>query len=394
MIKKHPLIIFLLFTMLQTEYSESRTPYKKNEQEIAISQALTLTRNGRYDDSEAILRSILKKERNNASAHDGLSRLYEAQDDLTNAYYHSLAACSLEPLNPYFIGQMGTVLIKSKKYDDAIETLQKAVRIKGTDSDKYYKLLSFCHQMKSNFSAAAEAELGRLWTRPWDDTIYVDASKLYEKAGDISNAKLMRRMAGNAWDEYAYLTSAELVDQAWTAFKNRKYDVAAELFLKISKFDEDDAKPAHMAGVAFLKAKNRLKAKACFYEALKRDPLEPSTHLELGTIYFDENRFSEALTHFNRCLKLDKQNIKAWMYTALIHEKNNDLGKAVIAWLNASSSSEKETDRKKYLNKAGKATVKLASSTPQEARKLAPKIIPLLDKTDPSWLILKKFMDK
>lgn len=283
--------------------------------------------------------------------------------------------------------------MKENKLSQAIEAFQHATQIKGYNTDKYFQLMSDCLKKKNAYSLAAEAELGRLRTRGWDDTIYVDAARKYYLSGDTTNGDRYKRMAGNAWNEYETLTVRQRSPQAWTAYKEKRYRDAALLFSDLAQQESLTGEYDRMAGLAFKKLKDPIAAKKHFKKAIEKDPQDVKAFNELALLLSESDRNEDAIIQYEMAISLDHRQISTWVGVARAYSKEGRHALASRAWMQAYQLANSSQIKAKYIENAGAECVKSASRSPKTAKDLSKKIIPLLPEKSPSLAILMKLKE-
>lgn len=342
---------------------------------------------------ELLLSQKLNKGRNDPVLYDSLSRLAEDRGDLEAALLYARAASGIEPLHPTFVGRLGILYFKMGKFDKAIPHLQQAASLKKDRNDSYFKLLASCYISQKEFSKAAEAMTGRLWSKPWDDTIYVDTAWLYTLAGDNTNATKMRKRAGAAMSEYDLLRWPERNNFAWNAYKRKEYLLAATNFLKVAHILTNEGFALMMAGKSYWNIGEPEKSERLLRSALLRKNGQAQTHIELAKVLEELRKPGEALTHYYLGLSSDNRNTSAWESVAKIHARNKEFAGSTRAWLNAFQTAKKGKSSEFYIRKSAQMACEWASQDPAAAKKVIPQILNHLDRNERNFLALKKFME-
>jgi tetratricopeptide (TPR) repeat protein len=235
--------------------------------------------------------------------------------------------------------------------------------------------------------------LGRLWTKPWDDTIYVDAAWLFTLAGDFTNARIFRQKAGTAFLEYDLLRCPERKEKAWNAYQRRQYELAATNFLKVAHTLTNDGISLMMAGKAFANLGQSGKSELLLRKAILRTEGQADCHIELAKWLEQHDKKQEALGHYYKGLSLGKQDSRIWEAVAQIHSSNREFGESARAWMKAFQTSKKGKSAERSLKKAAQMACLWASQDPEAAKKTVPLILRHLDRNDPNYKVLKKFME-
>src|SRR6185503_12271327 len=139
--------------------------------------------------------------------------------------------------------------------------------------------------------------------------------------GDQSKAETHLRLRGEARPSvhdplmqayYWLLDSADAhYNRGVLAMKAGKWPAAADLFRKGLALDPESAQLRHGLGLALYWMKNGDGAATEFEEVLRRSPDHVETHVSLGILYAERNRFRDALVHFAAASKYDAGRVDA-----------------------------------------------------------------------------------
>lgn len=390
---------------------------------------LLLSRN-RLDEAAQSFETALRLDPLNAPAAYGLSAIAFRRNDLAKAEEYALLASGLKPLDAYYLTHLAKVRMALKKYDAAVQDLERAVTIKGGKQTAWqYSLLAQCRIAQGRYAEAAEYTLKQLESRPWDDTIYVDAARLYYKAGDTTMGNRYRRMAGHAWNEYDYLKGLQNpVAKAWGLFRAGQYAEAKDLFLESARRqDPPRANDLWAAGLCSLKmdqldeaedlfrqalrfdpklckalaglantaqARRDLKtARHLFQEALRCDPDDVWTWQDLAELETEAKNWQAALQACRQLTRLDPDNPYHWATTARTAEQAQDSWTAWEAWFQAFRHSRNRQAKKTNLRKAVEAGYAAASQRPDKARTIASTMLKYLPQDSADHAVYKRILE-
>jgi tetratricopeptide (TPR) repeat protein len=352
----------------------------------------------------------------NADAYNGLSMLNLRQKQYETAEEYSLAACALKPFNDFYLSQLARAYIKLGKTDEAIKSLEKAVAIHPKQSAYVLGLLAGCYEKKNEFTRAAELMLQQIKSRPWDDSIYVLAARLYYKAEDKTNGDRYKRMAGHTWEDYAEQERSDRVSAAWRFYRSGDYDAALEIFQSLmndepenpdhywaagmvcQKMDDLDAaavyfrkglekKPDHvkaltgLAGIFEIREDFKL-AGETYVRAVSADTNDASAWRSLYRFTMNRKDWTNALTQIIAVTRLDREDHAAWSDMGLVQSKLGNEPSAFEAYLTAFLDGRTKAEQKKYLKKAVTSVLRIGRGSSVQGRKYAARLVPWMSRDE------------
>jgi len=105
---------------------------EKSHADILYSRAMLAEKMGRMDLLETDLKTILEEDANNATALNALGyTLADRTDRYEEAYGYIQRAYELSPSDFYILDSMGWVLYRLGRLDEAVEYLQKAIKLRN-----------------------------------------------------------------------------------------------------------------------------------------------------------------------------------------------------------------------------------------------------------------------
>jgi len=106
---------------------------------------------------------------------------------------------------------------------------------------------------------------------------------------------------------------------------------AAELYSQAIEEQDCVADAYCNLGIIESQKGNSIKAFNCFTTSLKHNPRHSEAHYNLGNLYFDEDEFRLAQTHYEMAGEVEPSFANAYFNLALIQAINNDFAAAVVA---------------------------------------------------------------
>lgn len=113
----------------------------------------------------------------------------------------------------------------------------------------------------------------------------------------------------------------KLIEEATSAFKNRNYAKAIELYNKVLDLDPKNSKALLNLATIYYQIGDKLKARELFIKLLRIEPKNPSVLNNLGVIYMGEGRYKLALSYFNKALRINPAFKAALLNKGLCLEK-------------------------------------------------------------------------
>ncbi len=234
----------------------------------------------------------------------------------------------------------GNLLLKQKKYDDALETFIQAITLFPKNTRVYlgralaYKNLKKYDRAVNDFNKSIELDpknylayynRGRTFNlqKLYDDAI-TDFNKAIElnpkKAGPYftrGNALLHKKDYDKALADYN--TSTSLAPKYAAAYNGKgrvfsalnKHDLALIEFSKAVEFQPKDSALHYNKGLANYRLKNYDAALADYTKAIEVNPDYHMAYNNRGVIYYKKKQFEAALADYKKALKLDPGNKNA-----------------------------------------------------------------------------------
>lgn len=383
---------------------------------------------GKNQKAEKAFQQALTLNSSFAQSYYGLGLLAYKKKNYTKAKENLQIAVALSPTSTFYLGLLGRTYMKLQLWKKAIVVLNRGVMIKGKKAGFFYSLLSRCYDKTHNYAKSAECILKQIPSRPWDDTIYVEAAKKYYKAGKTELGDKYKKKAGSAWNEYKYLTKRYGDNSGWSAYQKKDYEKAIKNFQKvISAYpknvnnywgigltylkmqDYDKAQNSFMQaltlnpnlpkiynklGYIFLKKGNEKQAIKYFTQALSIDPNDSYTLYDLAQLYLKKSLFKKSLYYLQKLTKSNPARASYWATEAYVASRLNKTEIVFHAYLAAYENSRTEKARKKYIGKAVTAGLHLGSQKPEMKKKIASELLSIVPKQNPHYPLLKKWIGK
>ncbi len=300
----------------------------------------------RFVDAVRIFQECLDGDPRNAKAADYLGRSYEAlgkNEDAMAAYRNAIdldsGAVAQNP-EPYL--NLGTLLVDNDRPGDAVQYLSQAAKIAPSDWRAHRGLGKADLQL--NRLPEAQVELRKaVELAPENGPLHFLLAQALRKGGleEQARAETERYNAltgahsspdtplaeARSLLEIGKLAEAEQVTRRYLEIHKSSAD--GHYLLGYILFKKQDAKsslaeyteaaryrkpsPADLEAVAgdYVLLKDYADADKWFTKAVEWNPKDSLGWYYLGRTKYSENRFEEAISAFEQCLKLDPRNVKA-----------------------------------------------------------------------------------
>lgn len=276
--------------------------------------------------AEECFRAALAKEPENIAAHYGLSRLLYEQERFKDAALHIHYAQTHDKVNGHYAAHAALCFLAVGDLAQAYWASQRAVSIEPNIA-RYWNDHAIIHRLLGKLDEAERYFRQSLALDP--DLIPAKenlASLLAEKAAATSANQPSEFPAESPTSAASSTTTnasnALSIDAAEARFAAdpANPDVALELALLLERngqpleaidiltvtltYVPDNVALRRLRGMLYSKMNHPRKATIDLRKVLKSTPDDPELLSELGHIYANANRFSDAITFFERCSKL------------------------------------------------------------------------------------------
>jgi tetratricopeptide (TPR) repeat protein len=323
-----------------------------------------------FAEAVRIFTECLELDQRNAKAADYLGLSYEALgriEDALTAYRNAIALSSgsaPEIPEPYL--NLGTLLVENDRPGDAVPYLLDAVRIAPGEWRAHRGLGKAYLQL--NRLPEAQVELRKaVELAPENAPLHFLLAQVLRKSGleEQARAETERYNAltgahsspdtplaeARSLLESGKLPEAEQVTRryleihkssadghyllGYILFKKKDANSSLAEYTEAARYRKPSAPDLEAVAGNYVLLKDYPDADKWFTRAVEWNPKDSLGWYYLGRTKYSENRFAEAVSAFEQCLKLDPRNVKAEDNLGLSFEGLNQIDKAVAAYQTA-----------------------------------------------------------
>jgi Flp pilus assembly protein TadD len=233
---------------------------------------------------------------------------------------------------------VGTIYLHRKDYDQAIASLTKASQLRSDDPFTMNNL-GVAYEGNKNYAEAGKAFAKASELKPDNQTFAKNAGFAYYRQKDYANAITFLQRASDLDSKDAQVNLALSDSYMKTGRKEeaaKYYDAAAT--------DQNDNSPFwYNLGVIRMTMKNAAGAEEAYQKALSINPNDIDALNNLGVLYFNEGKYQESETTFEKLIGMDN-GLQPKLNLAAAACKAGDLPRATTVWKEVIQSSPEKND--------------------------------------------------
>ena len=316
------------------------------------------------------INSVLEKDANSFEGLTFKATILLSQHHFTEGLAIAIKARQLYPHNAYVYGLLVDGYVEAGKYKEALEAADKMISIRP--DNRSYSRIAYLREIHGDIPGAIEAmkmavdagtsgDENTEWSR-------VQLGTLFEKTGNVSEAKMHYTIAVNNRHNYPYA----LAGLARMATEEKDYDKAIDLFMQadsvipdhtfkegtaeiynlkgenekakrvaeeilsfMKKFSSKKNKDAgqnedHEMAHAYMGVNNYDKALEYALEEYGRRPANIEVNETVAIAYYGKGEYAKAIPFIETALKTNCKNPELLCYAGLIYAKAGDKAKAQL----------------------------------------------------------------
>jgi tetratricopeptide (TPR) repeat protein len=269
-----------------------------------------------------------------ASAHDAgpylnLGTLLADDERPAEAIAYLSQAVQMMPADPRAHRELGKTYLKLNRLEDAQAELQKAVELAPENAPNHFLLSQVLRKAGFNDRANIENEryMALTGAHSSPDTPLQEIRSLVE-LGKLRDAERLTRryleVHKNSGDGHYLL--------GYILFKEEDAKSSLAEYTEGAKYQTPSAADLEAVAGDYVLLKDYPDADKWFTKAVQWNPNDALGWYYLGRTKYNENRFDEAVTAFQKCLQLDARNVKAEDNLGLSYEGLNRIDDAMTAY--------------------------------------------------------------
>lgn len=299
---------------------------------IALSQALDLYKEGSLDEAQQLFLSVLNNEPENPDAIYFMAMIDHQGGRSEVAEHRASELVRLKPKDGKALNLLGTILMSQGKTTDALPCFEKG--IKHNETDPVLRVnAAICNIGAGKPEASIEHCKKAIDLNPDYPNAYNILGNAYMGSNDMESAV---KSFQQVLEKHPDFHDARF-NLGVALFNLDRYDEALECFDTVLSQSPENTHALTRKAEIFL-ARNELQAAGPFFEqAIKSNPQFSPAHAGMGKLFQRLQKHNEALSHFKRAIELNPDNIEALVYTGDSFRKLDQTEAAAAAYQDALS---------------------------------------------------------
>ncbi len=282
--------------------------------------------------------------------HEQLAELDQLSGNLAGAATNAQRAVSLLPSSSENRSQLGIVLAKQQKYEDAAAAFRRAFELNPEEVWALQNLAQSLNDLGRRDEAIREYQHA-LSVKPRFGPAWLGLGQIYEKMGRKAEAEdcyrkalvnrinrapelksLARFCESRGWTEAAatnYEDAIKLDPSDATLYLSAGQNLAAlgrhaeaeQHYSEAARLSPDSVQAHFLYGMELGRDGKAADAAGQFREAVRIMPNMPEARINLGISLVDEGNYPEALVEFQKVMEQDPTNAMALQYAQALRQK-------------------------------------------------------------------------
>lgn len=267
----------------------------------SLASALKAEDEGRIQDAQSILSSLVRKYPESFEISASLGEIYAVEGNYAQAAPLLETASKLRPSSAPVLANLGAVYLKLNRNEDAVRVLHRAALLDpknaATQSNYGLALMQTGHpnEAAKAFAAAASAKA------PDDDLFYNWSLALFDSGQYDEAGKVLARTSNLETSAAAQSLMGDICE------KQKNYKDAGEHYVAAVKLDPSEQN-IYTAGIEFMRHWTFEPAIQYFEYGVKQYPASKRMLLALGIARYSNNDFDKAAPIFAQLLNTDPNN--------------------------------------------------------------------------------------
>lgn len=279
---------------------------------ISLAESVTPENVSQY--TQEVVNEVLKEYPQTAAAYTAQGYMFHRAKKLENAIQAFEKSVELDPTQELPTQMIAFIYNQLAQYDKAVEWYQKTLKL-NPKAEQANERLGLALQKLNRMDEAMKAFEREIKNYPKDASAHVYLGERYLAVDRLQEAEEQAKLA--AQNDSLIPEPYYLLGKIYR--KQGQADKAKEMLdvFQTKKKEEQDYIEAHLVKSTEQEQANQFAAK---------------THNEVGAIYFRNNQFDKAESHYKTAIGLEPKNTEARYNLGMIYEQKNQLDKAGVVF--------------------------------------------------------------
>ena len=310
------------------EYYQKAQELEPNAIEIYVSLTSALYMQQRFDEGIGYMEQALAIEPDNVRLYQILALGHVGKRDFAQAIEYYEKASAIDPGNQELYIAIATLLEASKEIKKAIGVLER-MPVELKTAEIYIKLAALSGRVNDHQSAIDYYRLGYAL-----DTTNVTATIGIGTGFDLIGVKDSAiYYYEKAIKDTLILSVAQRLVDLYTDID--MYDAVVEAAEGVLSMDPENTHVRRSIGFAYYKLGMLDLAADEFYIALRHDSRDTYSAFYLARIYYEQEKFDQALIEVNNAIEINPDFVELWIYLGFIAIEKKDYELAEHAFAEA-----------------------------------------------------------
>jgi protein O-mannosyl-transferase len=275
---------------------------------IAIFSICTFVQQKYWRDSVTLFEHAIKVTKNNYQAHYWISEPLRLKGKLREAIDHNSECLRIRPDHSEALNSMALAMIQMGRFDEAIECLEKAIKLKPHVYPPYVNLgLALNGKEKHDEAIALYRSILPHFDKP---PVHKNLADALREKGDKEEAinEYKKYLAFEPSDAAVlYIVGISLAEQG-------KNDEAVAHFQRVLEIEPNSIEAHNSLGYVLAHLGRYDEATRQYSEALRLAPEAAQIHVNLGYVYVSQGNFEAAASEYRKAVEIQPDDYVAHTY--------------------------------------------------------------------------------
>ncbi|RJQ58370.1 MAG: hypothetical protein C4517_15250 [Stygiobacter sp.] len=319
------MVVFLAANVLaQDKLATAQKAFDKKDYKTAFTLAKELLDAGDANGSNRLFIQLREVNFEPRLVYEYLGDSYDQMGVAELAISNFEEAELLDSLNIDLKFKNAKLMVKQRKYTDAINKYLKIISIDPNNAAAYLEAATIMYQAKRFADAAL------LYEKYLDKNQTEDAYlKITRALLEIKNFEKVFNFGSAGVEKYPEEMQLKK-NTAIAAYATQRYAEAAKYYSQVPDSMLSINEMENTAR-AFQMVKDEANSMKYFEKVVKADPARSSIYMELANGFFRDKKFDEAAKYYEAKAKADSTNETAWRYLGFSHYQFRENADSVVA---------------------------------------------------------------